>query len=95
MTATITATLQLELTTEQAQLLHAVLSDATNTLRERQLFWLKQHEALASTSPVMSGQAWEAFKAWERKETQAVQAIDAIRATGLELRFSDHGIASR
>jgi DUF1365 family protein len=90
-----TEQITLTLTTEQAQLLHAVLSDATNTLRDRQLFWLEQHEALSTTAPVMSGHAWEAFKAWERKETQAVQAIDAIRATGLELRFSDHGIASR
>lgn len=90
-----TEQITITITTEQARLVHAVLCDATNTLRDRQLFWLEQHEALATTAPVMSGHAWEAFKAWERKETQAVEAIDAIRATGVDLRFSDHGIAQR
>jgi hypothetical protein len=96
MTATITETLQIELTADQARLLHAVLCDALTTTRDRQAFWLEQHEALAAKSPVMSGEAWQTFKAWEARETTACQAIDAIRATGLELgHLSAFGLPKR
>lgn len=94
-TTTTTATVTLTLTADQARLVHAALSDATNVCRDQELHWLNQHEALAEKAPVTSGEAWQTFKAWERRETLAVQAIDAIRASSVELRFSDHGIARR
>jgi hypothetical protein len=95
MTTTTTATVTVELTTEQARLVHALLCDGLTTLRDRQAFWLTQHETLADRSPVMSGEAWETFKAWERKETDACQVIEAIRSTGVELGLSAFGIAKR
>ena len=96
MTTTTAATLQLALTADQARLVHAVLCDALTTTRDRQKFWLDQHETLAVTSPVMSGEAWKTYKAWEARETTACQAIDAIRATGLELdHLSAFGLPKR
>jgi len=94
-TTTTTKTVSIELTAEQAQLVHALLWDGLTTFRDHQGFWLDQHEALADKAPVMAGEAWQTFKAWEKKETTACQAIDAITSTGVELGFSSFGIAKR
>jgi len=80
------------LTEEQARLVHAVLCDALTLTRDRQAFWLGQHEALATSSPTTSANAWQAFKKWEKREGQACDVAQQIEASGVALQFCDFGL---